>query len=90
MDFDPDRIWLVQVKLLWESPRETETGSERMSDVENLEAEYRALASKLIYASFEGEPNPEDQARLDRLGEELTRLNAADFSQSSAREAVAA
>lgn len=51
-----------------------------MSDVEKLEAQYRALASKLIYSSFEGGPNPQDQAELDRLGEELTRLNAADFS----------
>lgn len=61
-----------------------------MSDVETLEAEYRALASRLIYACFEGEPDPGGQAELDRLGEELTRLNAADFSQAAARETVEA
>ena len=55
-----------------------------MSEVEKLEAEYRALATKLIYDSFEGDVDPEKQAALDRLGEQLSRMNAADFS--TARE----
>lgn len=51
-----------------------------MSDVEKIEAEYRALATKLIYDGFEGEVDPDEQTRLEQLGEELTRLNAAGAS----------
>lgn len=50
-----------------------------MSDVEKLEAEYRSLATKLIYASMDGELDRNLQAELDKLGERLSKLNAADF-----------
>lgn len=52
-----------------------------MSEVEKLEAEYRTLATKVIYAGFEGRSDPKDQERLERLGDDLLRLNAADFSR---------
>lgn len=51
-----------------------------MSEVEKLEAEYRSLATKVIYAGFEGHADPADSRRLESLGEDLIRLNAADFS----------
>lgn len=53
-----------------------------MSEVEMLEAEYRSLATKVIYAGFEGRSNPADDARLEALGEDLIRRNAADFWNS--------
>lgn len=46
-----------------------------MSELETLEAEYRLLATKVIYAGFEGGADPADQARLERLSEELLRRN---------------
>lgn len=61
-----------------------------MSEVEKLEARYRSLATKLIYASFEAEPDPNDLAELARLGEELASLNAADFSRREERQLAAA
>lgn len=60
-----------------------------MSELEKLEAEYRRLATKVIYAGFEGGVDPDDQARLERLSEELLRRNAIGSSES-AREPVAA
>lgn len=60
-----------------------------MSELEKLEAEYRRLATKIIYAGFEGDVNPDDQARLERLSEELLRRNAIGSSES-AMESVAA
>lgn len=53
-----------------------------MSELEKLEAEYRLLATKVIYAGFEGGADPEDQARLERLSEELLRRNAIGASDS--------
>lgn len=62
-----------------------------MSEIEKLEAEYRLLATKVIYAGFDGDLDPVDQQQLDRLGEELIRLNAADFSRTaSSGEPIAA
>lgn len=46
-----------------------------MSDLEKLEAEYRLLATKVIYAGFDGTVDAADQARLERLSEELLRRN---------------
>jgi hypothetical protein len=51
-----------------------------MSEIERLEAEYRSLATSVIYAGFEGQVDPLDRAQLERLSDELIRLNAADFS----------
>lgn len=59
-----------------------------MSEVEKLEAVYRALATKLIYASFDNEIDPEALAELDRLGGQLSRMNSADFSHGEARQAA--
>lgn len=47
-----------------------------MSDVEKFEAEYRALATKVIYSSFRGGVSPSDEAELSRLATAIKRLNA--------------
>jgi hypothetical protein len=52
-----------------------------MSEVENFEAEYRLLATKIIYAAFTDESDPEDQAELERRAAQLARLNSADFAR---------
>lgn len=46
-----------------------------MSDVEKFEAEYRVLATKVIYGSFNGDVTPSDEAELNRLAGEIKRLN---------------
>lgn len=60
-----------------------------MSELEKLEAEYRRLATKVIYAGFENGVDPADQARLERLSEELLRRNSIGASDEAA-EPVAA
>lgn len=47
-----------------------------MSQVEKIAARYHALARKLAYDGFAGLVDPDEQAELDRLAEELRRLNA--------------
>lgn len=59
-----------------------------MSDIEQLEAEYRKLATRVIYASFRGRPEAADVARLEALGEEIRRRNA--VGGSSRRSELAA
>lgn len=53
-----------------------------MSELENLEAEYRLLATKVIYAGFERGADPKDQARLKALSEELLRRNTIGAAQA--------
>jgi hypothetical protein len=65
-------------------------GMEAMSEVEKLEAEYRRLATKVIYDGFEGSADPADRAKLERLSEELIQRNAADFSQADQASELAA
>lgn len=57
-----------------------------MSDVEKLEADYRALATKVIYGSFKGDVSPSDEAEMRRLFGEISRLNA--LERQSGRRAV--
>ncbi len=59
-----------------------------MSDVEQLEAEYRKLATRVIYAGFKGHPDAADVARLEALGEEIRRRNS--VGGSSRRSELAA
>ena len=54
-----------------------------MSEIEKLEAEYRLLATSVIYAGFEGDVDPLERERLERLSKELIRRNAASFSSVS-------
>lgn len=51
-----------------------------MSELEKVEREYRALATKLIYGSFSAETNPQEKRRLDELSDLRVTLSAPDFS----------
>ncbi|MNU42877.1 hypothetical protein D3C71_316460 [compost metagenome] len=53
-----------------------------MSELETLEAEYRLLATKVIYAGFENGADPKDEARLAELAEELLRRNVIGASDA--------
>lgn len=57
-----------------------------MSEIEKLEAEHRVLARKIIGDELEGGADPADRDRLDRLSEDLIRLDAADFRSTRAPE----
>lgn len=61
-----------------------------MSEIEKLEAEYRLLATQLTYTSASSKLDKTAKAKLDELGERISRLNAADFSRSKKREALSA
>ncbi|MFN3511887.1 MAG: hypothetical protein ACK41C_02495 [Phenylobacterium sp.] len=61
-----------------------------MSDLEKLEAEYRRLATKVIYAGFEGGADPADVARLEQLSEELLRRSTIGSFAREKPEPVAA
>lgn len=61
----------------------------KMSELEKLEAEYRLLATKVIYAGFDGTVDAADQVRLERLSEELLRRNTVG-SKPCSSEPVAA
>ena len=58
-----------------------------MSDVEKFEAEYRALATKVIYGSFKGNVSPSDEAEMHRLLGEIKRLNS--LKRQSEKQAFA-
>lgn len=51
-----------------------------MSELEKVEAEYRSLATKVIYEGFEGKVDPVERQRLEDMADEVARLSAADFS----------
>lgn len=61
-----------------------------MSEIEKLEAEYRLLATQLTYTSANSKLDRVARAKLDALGERISRLNAADFSNGREREALSA
>lgn len=61
-----------------------------MSEIEKLEAEYRLLATQLTYTSASSQLDKEAKAKLDELGERISRLNAADFWESSEMVALSA
>lgn len=44
-----------------------------MSEAEALQAEYRRLARKVIYAAFDGPVDAEDEARLELMRNEVLR-----------------
>jgi hypothetical protein len=56
------------------------SGDETMSELERVEAEYRSLATKVIYEGFEGKVDPADRQRLEDMADEVARLSSADFS----------
>lgn len=51
-----------------------------MSELETVERDYRALATKVIYGSFKGDIDPNDQRRLDDLADRRIALSAPDLS----------
>lgn len=61
-----------------------------MSEIEKLEAEYRRLVTKVIYASFKDGADPADRARMERMFEELLRLNAYGAADRAKAEVAAA
>ena len=51
-----------------------------MSELEIVEREYRALATKLIYGSFQGQVDPEEQRQLEQLSDRRVTLSAPDLA----------
>lgn len=61
-----------------------------MSEAEALQAEYRRLARKVIYAAFDGPVDAEDEARLEFMRKEVLRQNSIGGGPLDRMEGIAA
>lgn len=52
-----------------------------MSELDRVEREYRALATRLIYESFERALDPDEQRQLNALSDQRIRLDAPNFTE---------
>lgn len=50
-----------------------------MSELEHAEREFQALATRLIYDSFERKISPSEQRQLDELSDRVSELSAPNF-----------